>query len=180
MAGEWEPLPFPGPVTHVGAWVHGHGSVSFPGGKIKVIPAETGVLQKKFVYPDGSRRTPPYFKHKPGAPTHMSKRWIAVNLGVPEIVPNRQHPVVMHSVCFDQMRRRRDGVEFRCSPNGHTASLTCEFTKSTAPDVQLAVLPGDPEDDTCIECWTKKAPKRCLQKKCGRHCLLPDCNAHIR
>ena len=41
--GMWRPHPFPGCITHVGSW-RGYASLWFPGGKLKVIPAECGRL----------------------------------------------------------------------------------------------------------------------------------------
>lgn len=56
MMGEvsWKLHPFAGPVTHVGVWQGGYASVWFPGGKMKVIPAESGLKMNVQDYPSRS------------------------------------------------------------------------------------------------------------------------------
>jgi hypothetical protein len=179
MMGEvsWKLHPFAGPVTHVGVWRGGYASVWFPGGKIKVIPAESGLKMTVQDYPHGPTRIP-YQKNKKGKTTHISKTWMATGLGVANIHPDGFHALAQSGMAMCKYRAVPNGVEFQAA-DGTTASLKCNFTVSKPPDVQIAVLPGDVHDNMCNNCHRRSAPKRCLGKRCGACCTIATCKAHI-
>lgn len=174
---EWQPHPFPGPITNMGAYRGGYASLWFPEGKIKVIPAACGLLTT-VVDPDGRSRTP-YSKDKKGKPKHISRRWLSEGLGTPSPVPNGFHDVANDGTAeiFIHMRRLPDGIELRAE-SGVIVSLRCEFTVCGAPPVDIAIVPGDVHDNQCSVCSTNAAPKRCLQKRCGLCCESKACIAH--
>jgi hypothetical protein len=165
---DWIPIPFPGTVTHVGAWKHGYGSLWFKDGRIKVLPAECGLLFE-VKEPDGSRV--PYSNNQPGKPMHVGKRWFRTGLCVEQLPEDGHHEVLRPTDCFVEMRQLHDGVELRSSA-GATASLRCEFDRPYCrPPVQLAVLRGNPADNRCGTAGcTLTAPKRCIHKRCRAHC----------
>ena len=174
----WQPHPFPGEITNVGAWRAGYASLWFRNGKIKIIPEECGRLMT-VVDSDGRSRTP-YSRGKKGKPKHISRLWLSEGLGMPSPVPDGFHdvPLADHGSVkiFDKIRILRDGIELR-TESGMISSLRCEFTKRDAPPVQIAIMECDVHDDKCSMC-SNFAPKRCVEHCCRRHCTSGACAAH--
>ena len=160
-------------------WVHGYASLWFAGGKIKVIPAESGTLLHSVRDTPGGELRPAYSKDKRGKPAHISSRWHRSGLGVDGTHPDGHHKAQPGGPLFTEMRTLHDGVELRAG-SGETASLRCEFSVSNPPPCAISIIPGDVTDDRCALCRKASAPKRCLQKRCGPCCESSDCNAHTK
>ena len=168
--GMWRPHPFPGCITHVGSWRGGYASLWFPGGKLKVIPAECGRLMT-VTDEDGRMRTP-YSRQARGKPKHVSRRWWFAGSDRKNGFREHADPSV-----FVEYRESHAGISLR-TRRGHTVALLCEFDRDDAPRVGVVILPGDVNDDHCSSCAVNLAAKRCFVKRCRRCCDAPACVAH--
>ena len=88
----------------------------------------------------------PYSGGRVGKPKHISKSWKADGLGVE--ARDGFHQMLVVGEHFVAWRALSDGIELR-SDTGNIASLKCVFTVASPPPVEVAILPGDPNDEKC-------------------------------